>query len=254
MKATDSPGATLLVERQMLLSRVRNQAARSSAAEPSAQFRFVTITRDVGALGDQVAEALANKLQWHVYDREIVDCIAQDSRVRQDLVRELDERSQSLIHDTVHRFLLTAEGISFGNQEYHESLLKTLALIAARGDAVIVGRGGAYALQGEPGLHVRIIASPEVRVRRLAERWRTSREDALRRMGKIDAERRSFRQQHFRKHVDELSFFHAIFNTDNMAVEQVVHTIGHMVSGPGRRGAPTPALPLIPALHSYKRE
>jgi cytidylate kinase len=254
MKATESPGSNLLVERQMLLARVRNQTARPGVAEPASPIRFVTITRDVGALGDQVATALAEDLHWHLYDREIVDFIAQDSHVRQDLVRGLDERAQGMIHDTVQRFLLTSAGISFGNQEYHESLLKTLALVAARGEAVIVGRGGAYALQGEPGLHVRIFASPEVRARRLAERWQTSLEEARRRMEKIDAERRSFRLQHFRRHVDELRFFNAIFNTDDTSVDQVVRAIAPMITGLGRRGLQTAALPSNPPLHAEKSE
>ncbi|MBZ5498017.1 MAG: cytidylate kinase-like family protein [Acidobacteriia bacterium] len=243
-KPSESPGASHLVERQMLLSHVREKAApRQVEAEPAASYRFITITRDVGALGDDVASGLAKHLDWHVFDREIVDHIAVHSHVRQDLVRELDERSQSLIHDTVARLLLMAEGISFGNEEYHEALLKTLALLAARGKAIIVGRGSAYALQGEPGLHLRVFASPEVRVRRLALRWQVTPEEARRRMEKIDIERRSFRQHHFRQSVEDLRFFDAVFDTDRMSVEQIVHAVLAMLTSPEHtRHAPEPSL------------
>ena len=66
-----------LIERQMLLSSVRQKAVQESpTAEPARGFRFLTISRYVGSLGDPIASALASHLGWHVYDREIVDHIA----------------------------------------------------------------------------------------------------------------------------------------------------------------------------------
>jgi cytidylate kinase len=232
MKGSDeSPAAMHLIERQMLLSRVRDQKSpRPAALEPVSPYRFISIARDVGALGDAVASELAQHLHWHVFDKEIVNSIAQDSRVRQDLVRDLDERSQSLIHDTVQRLLLMAEGISFGNEEYHEALLKTLAYIAARGQAIIVGRGSAYALHGEPGLHLRIVASQVTRAERLAQRWLVSPDEARRRMQQIDAERRSFIHRHFRQDLDDPRFYDAVFHTDRLSVEQIVHAVMGMIA------------------------
>jgi cytidylate kinase len=225
-KAGESHDASHLVERQMLLSHVKELAGHAPADPMRPEgHRFLTITRAVGSLGDEVAAELAVRLQWHLYDREIVDAIARDSHVRQDLVRDLDERSQSLIHDTVARLLFMAAGISFGNEEYHEALLKTLALLAARGRAVILGRGSAHALQGEPGLHLRFVASPEVRIERVARQYLISPEEARRRMEKIDAERRSFIQHHFRQNVDDLHFYDAVFNSDHMSVAQVVQAV-----------------------------
>jgi len=232
-RSNESPTSTHLIERQMLLSRVRSQASpRREAVEPASPYRFITMTRSVGAQGDDVASELAKHLHWHVFDKEIVEFIARDSHVRHDLVRELDERSQSLIHDTVQRLLLMAEGISFGNEEYHEALLKTLAYIAARGKAVIVGRGSTYALHGEPGLHLRIIASEERRTERLAERWHITSEKARRRLHQIDAERRSFIQHHFRQSLDDPHFYDAVFDTDRLSVEQIVHSVLGMLTVP----------------------
>ncbi len=229
----DSPAASHLIERQMLLSRVREQASpRGMVAEPDHSYRFITVTREIGSHGDLLAEELARHLQWQVFDKEIVNFIAEDSHVRRDLVRQLDERSQSLIHDMVERLLLMAEGISFGNEEYHKALLKALAYLAARGKAVIVGRGSAFALQGEPGLHLRIVANPETRVTRLARRWAVPADEARRRMHQIDAERKSFIQHHFRHSIDELSLYDAIFSTDRLSLEEIVHAVLAMMAAP----------------------
>jgi cytidylate kinase len=246
MKGSDeSPAAMQLIERQMLLSRVRSQASFvPGAPEPASPYRFISIARDVGALGDAVASGLAQHLNWRKFDKEIVNSIAQDSRVRQDLVRNLDERSQSLIHDTVQRLLLMAEGISFGNEEYHEALLKTLAYIAACGQAIIVGRGAAYVLQGEPGLHLRVVASQGARLERLARQWQVPSDEARRRMHQIDAERRSFIHHHFRQDLNDPRFYDAVFHTDRLSVEQIVHAVMGMMTVPKHaEHADKPAMP-----------
>jgi cytidylate kinase len=219
----------------MLLSRMRERASPPpAAAEPTGLYRFVTIARDVGSEGDEVASGLAQRLQWHVFDKEIVDSIAEDSHVRQGLVRELDERSQGLVQDMVERLLHMAEGISFGNMEYHKALIKTLAYLAARGNAVIVGRGSAFALQGEPGLHLRVVASLETRVMRMAQRWEVKPEEAKRRMQQIDAGRHGFVQRHFGQNIDDPLFYDAIINTDRMSVEDAVRCLLGLIRQPGQ--------------------
>ncbi len=225
----ESHDAPHLIERQMLLSRVRDQASLVPSEAVGDSCRFITIARTMGSLGDEVAAELAARLQWQVFDREIVDAIANNSHVRRDLVRNLDEHSQSLIHDTVSRLLSMAEGVSFGNAEYREGLLKTLAFLASRGGAIIVGRGSACALHGDPGLHLRFVASPEVRIRRIMQQRRLSTEEARRLIEKVDAERRDFVQHHFRQNVDDLRFYDAAFNTDRMSTEMIVQAVYEMV-------------------------
>ncbi len=236
------PAAAHLVERQMMLSRVREKARVQPAAEESPnRCRFITITREVGSLSNEAATELAARLHWQVFDNEIVNFIAEDNHVRASLVRELDEHSQGLVHDMVERLLLMAEGISFGNEEYHQALLKTLAYLAARGSAVILGHGSVFALQGEPGIHLSLTASPETRIKRLAQRWQVSPHEAKRRMEQIDDERRGFIQHHFRHDPDDVRFYDAIFSTDRLTVDAVVRATLELVKGPapGRSIAPS---------------
>jgi hypothetical protein len=97
---------TNLVERQLQLWNTRRLAARKKAQEESEHpFRFLTIARDKGSLGAEVAEELSRSLGWHVFDHEIVSYIARNSHVREDLVRQLDEKSQGLIQDAIARLL-----------------------------------------------------------------------------------------------------------------------------------------------------
>lgn len=69
--------AAHIVERQMLLHETLNKAAQPRpTAQANLRYRFITISRDRGSLGDAVAQDVAARLGWSVYDREIVDHIA----------------------------------------------------------------------------------------------------------------------------------------------------------------------------------
>jgi len=229
-------GSAHITERQIWLHDAQQRASQPSPAEKSSNYRFLTISRQAGSLGDQVAGELAHRLGWHVYDKEIVDAIAEDNRVRQNLVEELDERSQNLVHDTVQRFLRMAEGYSFGIQEYHEALLKTLALLAARGKAVLVGRGANFVLHGAGcGIHVRITADTDVRIQRMAKAWDTSPENARRRLQQMDKDRRDFIRQHFRQDPDDPRFYDAVFRTDILSLQEVADAVLALLSGFGER-------------------
>jgi cytidylate kinase len=189
-------------------------------------YRYITISRDKGSLGDAIARELAARLGWSVFDKEIVDYIAQNSHVRQHLVQQLDERAQNLVHETIQRFLRMAEGGSFGIAEYRESLLKSLAYIATRGYAVIVGRGSNFALRNESGgLHVRIVASPEVRAQRLCLRWHVPPEEARWRMEEMDLERRNFIRHHFKQSMDDPCAYDLCFSTDRLTPMQVADSL-----------------------------
>jgi cytidylate kinase len=232
-------GFVRLVERQMLLHEEKRKLVHQHAVEePSGPYQFITISRDIGALGDVVAAELARHLQWKVYDKEIVDYIARDSHARHELVDQLDEKAQSRVHDSVERLLLMFQEQGFSNDEYHIALIKALAALAAQGRCVLLGHGGAYALQEQAGLHVRITASFPVRVRRLSRRWNLSLDETRKIVQKTDQDRKNFIQHHFRPDRDDLRFFHLFFNTDRFAVDCVVGAIlGVLEKGRQQAGA-----------------
>ena len=221
-----------MVERQMLLHETLDKTAKPKAAlQPELRYRFLTISRDRGSLGDGIARDLAERIGWTVYDKEIVDYIAQNSHVRQNLVHQLDERDQTLVHETIQRFLSMVEGGSFGIAEYRASLLKTLVYLAARGQAIIVGRGANFALQGEGGgLHVRIVASSAVRIERLSMRWHMPLEEARCRMEEIDLQRRNFIRHHFKKDIDDSGAYDLTYCTDHLLPTQIADSLTGMIA------------------------
>lgn len=225
--STEQYGSAHLVERQMLFREAREKVVdEKPRVTSSTRYRFATISRQPGSLGTDIVQELGGHLRWHVYDREILESIALSAHVRNSLVEQLDERAQDLVHETVQRFLRMVEGGSFGMEEYHEGLLRTLAGLAARGDAILVGRGANFVLHGQPsGLHVRLVASEETRVQRLSRRWNVPATEALRKMREIDLDRRSFIRLHFRNDIGDPRHYDLVLNTDGLAPQQAVAII-----------------------------
>ncbi len=221
-----APKATVeLVEQQLALWNARRLASRERP-EQQAGFRFLTVARDQGSLGNEIAEELSRRLGWHLFDKEIVAHIAHNSHVRVNLVRQLDEKAQGLIEDMISRILRMPENASFGREEYHEALLRTLGCLAAHGSAVLLGRGANFALRDQPGgVNVRVTASNEVRLARLVKGWKTTREDARRRMHADDEERRNFIRRYYRREFDDFRFYDVLLNTDRVSVERAAASI-----------------------------
>ncbi len=248
-KTVTSVGTERMIERQMRLWQARHRAEQEKpVAEAGPRFRFMTICRGDGTLGDEVALELANRLGWHVFDKEIVNYIAENSHVRENLVRQLDERSQGLITDTILRLLRMPEWASFGSDEYHEALIKTLAYLSMQGEAILVGRGANFALRNEAhGLHIRTVASEEVRLQRLSRSWRVAPELARRCMLAGDEGRRHYVRHHFRQDLDDPRFYDMIINTDHLTVEDAVGSVLGVLSLDGQgNAAPAPAVQPLP--------
>jgi hypothetical protein len=221
--------AVRISERQMRLWNALHSRApgRQAADKPwSSSYRFLTLSRDEGSLGDEVAVELANRLEWQLFDKEIVNYIAKNNHVREAMVQQLEERSQGLIQEAILRLLRMPESAPFGSEEYHEALLKALATLATRGNAVLVGRGANFVLhRSEHGLHVRITGSLETRAYRASENWKVPIEKARSRLTTADADKRSFIRRHFRKDIDDPRYYDLVFNTDHLSVDKVADSV-----------------------------
>ena len=122
---------------------------------------------------------------------------------------------------------------SFGIEEYHEALLKTLTYLATRGELIMVGRGANFALRDDSsGLRIRITAPRVVCAERLSKTWSVSIAEAQRRIGKLDDERREFVREHFRRDIDDPHAYDMVFDTSRLTVRQVTGAILSVIRMP----------------------
>jgi cytidylate kinase len=165
---------------------IRNEAAEHlGRAGP----RVLTLSRELGAGDSGFAPTLADRLSLKPYDRELLEQEAVRLGVSEGEVEKVDEQPAGIFE----RF---RPGSLY--QRYFDALGRLMQELAARGDVLLVGRGGSRFLKDHAGaFHVRLVATPDVRVRRVMEhRW--LREGPARKLiAQTDAERRGFYENYF---------------------------------------------------------
>jgi cytidylate kinase len=149
----------------------------------------LTLSRELGAGDTGFAPTLAERLGLKVYDRELLEQEAIRLGVPEAELEKIDEQPASLFE----RF---RPGSLY--HRYFEALGKLMTELATRGNVLLVGRGGSRFLRDHPpAFHVRLVATPEVRVQRVMEhRW--LRESAARQLiAQRDDQRRRFYHAYF---------------------------------------------------------
>lgn len=170
----------------------------------------VAVSREYGAGGSAVAKALADRLDWPLYDRELLEKIAEDTGIQSRLLEELDEKRPNWFADCLEGF----------SQERHISgvgfaihMKRILMALYCHGNCVIVGRGATQVLPADHSLFVRLIAPLPIRIDRIAERMRISQPDAKNRIAEIDVGRAEFVRSYFHMDVADPCGYDILINT-----------------------------------------
>lgn len=192
-----------------LRSLVEEKFAKSTPAKPKP---LVALSRDRGAGGVEIAQLLAEKLGVDVYDKELLDAVAKSAGTDPYLMAELDEKVAHLRNAWVMS-LLTNQIVL--NDDYRNHLVNVVLGLVPKG-GIIVGRGAHLILAGQPMLRLRIVGSPEVCARRLAEREKISGEEAKKQVEIANHERGKFVWEHFRSRLNDPIHFDLMINTDHI--------------------------------------
>ena len=160
-----------------------------------ARFRTVCISREAGAGAGTIARRVATRLDWKVYDHEILEAIAKRMEMPTDEVRAFDELAPSVVQD----WILPLREEHYAPQEtYLDHLAKLVEAIGRAGESIIVGRGAGFLLPRGETLSVRIMAPLKVRAVRLAERMGVSVRTARRAARDLDRRRNQFERTMYR--------------------------------------------------------
>src|SRR4051812_4068490 len=172
-----------------LLRRRRERGESAGPAAPVARFRNVCISREAGAGGGTIARMVGRRLDWKVYDHELLEAIAHRMEVPTDEVRGVDELAPSVVQDWI---LPLREEYYAPQEAYLDHLAKLVQAIGRAGESIIVGRGANFLLPRDETLSVRIIAPLKARAARLAERMHISVRTARRAARDLDRRRHQF--------------------------------------------------------------
>lgn len=198
---------------------------------------FVAISRQAGAGGEAVAQALGARLGWQVLDRELLDFLAEQVEEDPRTLALLDETATSWFDQSLF-ILLRPHLVS--QDEYCARLVKILLLTVTQRPIVVVGRGAHVFMPPLWGLAVRIVAPLTERARVVAQERGLDTRAAERWLGTTDRARLEFVRRHFGQDASDPSGYDLVLNTARLGVEGAVDSIEAAARARGLLGDPPP--------------
>jgi cytidylate kinase len=195
--------------------------------------KIVTIEREYGSGGGEIAQLLATRLGWKLWDQLLTEEIAKLAGCAKNVVEGREEKNDPLYYRLFKSFL---RGSYEGSLNAHklgvvdsESILKFTERVvqhaAETGNSVMVGRGSQHFLRDRNDtLRIFLYAPRENKVRRLIARGKSEKE-AHELVDSVDRERHDFIQKYFHVEWPDRAIYHAMLNTalgDTAVVELIL--------------------------------
>ncbi|MCG8453994.1 MAG: cytidylate kinase family protein [Spirochaetales bacterium] len=175
----------------------------------------ITLSRETGSLGDDVARLLAERLNYRLLNREALDQTIENIGFPDIPLERFDEHSPSFW-----------ENFTTGKDVYLDRLRTAFLDAALEGECVVLGRGGHYVLEGIPGVfRVRLIAGRDTRTRRLASILECDPKTAERYCRRSDHDRNGFSRFFFGGHWSDPADYDMTLCTDRMDAHHAAEVI-----------------------------
>lgn len=196
---------------------------------------LITLSRQYGAGGSEVARLVADQLGWTVVDNEIVNRVARRAGLAATVVAEQDERVPGFVERLARALMASSQEfavpeIGVAVRAEDPSLVRLTELvvkeIAAEGKVVLVGRA-APAVLGETveALHVKLVADRAWRLRLAMQSEGLEEKAALRLLTETDAQRARYHREHYGRDWDDPVHFHLTLNTGLLGLDGAADVI-----------------------------
>ncbi len=174
---------------------------------------IITISRQMGSLGDEVAKALSSKLGWDLITRDLLmERFFPD--IRPDQRTRLGESAKFYLSEY-------KDGKTF-----KDTLSESLLSMAEESSAVLLGFGSQLLFSAsDKAIHVRIVASDDVRLSRVQKQFHLSETAASELLSSTDRKHKRFVSHVFGKDSTDVSLYHLVLNTSFMSVDECVAAI-----------------------------
>ena len=190
---------------------------------------IVTVSRQIGAGGSEIAGRVAAALGFRLVDNELIDRVALQTGLSRTYVANREERAPGFLERLVRALSRSAPELQSAPPERppepeETSLVaateKVVADLAAEGRVVLVGRAAPAVLSGSHDvLHVKIVATVPFRIARIREADRIDEREAERRLRESDANRARYHRHHYGRDWGDPANYHMVLNTGSLGVE-----------------------------------
>lgn len=179
----------------------------------------LTISRQVAALGDEIATALAKKLGYTFIDRKQIEDRIVELGFPKEKLSKYDERKPGFFASLVK-----------DRDEYLDYLQLAVYEAAEKGNCILIGRGAYIILEDLPNLlSFRFVAPDNIRLERLEKEFNWNQKQAQARIDESDQNRRGFHKSFFNMNNEGPESFHMVLNTGLLGIDESVKAIEQIV-------------------------
>jgi cytidylate kinase len=200
--------------------------------------RLITVSREFGAGGSDLAHELAARLKWPVLDHDIVHRVAERLRLNDGTVEPFDEHPPSLLARIATVLIVplpgmysfptasevpTHDAIADATRRVIEDAAKSLPLI-------VVGHGAQCIFEDRTDtLSVRLVAPLHVRQSRVAARQKIGHPIAAELVRRADEDRQAYIQRYFHRDWRSELLYDLQINTGTIAISEAATMVTRLV-------------------------
>ncbi|MCP4747776.1 MAG: cytidylate kinase-like family protein [Desulfobacteraceae bacterium] len=194
----------------------------------------ITISRQFGAGGLTLGKKIAERLGYAFYDNEILQQISEKANVSESWVKSIEREAGGKIHQTISNLvprrvidrILSDEHGYIDETIYLDLLQQIIHAFAAKGNSVILGRGGQYILRDQKdAFHVLLIAEKRYRIQFIEAKYNLRPPQARQVVNAEDKRRKNLYRKFHKTNFDSPSLYHMTLNMSILTLDQALRTI-----------------------------
>ena len=183
-------------------------------------FPMITISRQNGTGGHQIAELLAGKLGIPFYDKDLIAIAAKEGRVHESAFDKAEETATTPLGYALSNRTNRVYGMPFNDQLF---MLQAGVIrnIADQGPALFVGRCADYVLSGyKETINIFLYANDESRINRIMEREGLTRKEAEAKIRRLDKSRAIYYNYYTDRNWSDLGNYDIVLNVSHLTPEE----------------------------------
>lgn len=192
----------------------------------------ISIGRQLGSGGKEIAEKLANRLNIPVYDKKILEAAAQESGLATDTFENADEKESNsffghfiTLRDTIAG-CFTGQNNCLDSDQLFQIQSEAIRNIASQESCITIGRCSEYILRDHPNmLSIFITADSNDRIARIMQKENVDKSMAMEMMEKGDKKRKSYHDYYAATEWGVARHYDLCINSSRLGIDGTVELI-----------------------------
>lgn len=183
----------------------------------------ITISRQYGSGGRDIAKALSKNLNIPFYDKEIIEMASQSSSIDQSFFEDYETNKPNAMLTDLSKSVAITTSIDDNVFAQHAKIIKK---IADESPCIIVGRCADVVLkERQKVINVFIYGDMESRMKRIVEVYKEETTEAQDLIKKVDKKRSSYYKHYSNASFGDAQNYTICLNSSELGIEECIHVI-----------------------------